>query len=192
MLFLRDGILLDGSRWVYRGRSFYTFRGGLTGHLHYKVPQMIAAFPHLYMHLRLLRLLRLPCLPDSLSVFLFLSNSPSVPFRSILNPLSLVVTLISLLYASLLHQIQTYDRRLAYSLHSSHSSATSRRESMMPTSEASRRVSLIPPNPTGYSVETGGTKVGAGVVKLGLGRRWERAGMYALSVAISFWVSENS
>ncbi|ORY34348.1 Ctr copper transporter family-domain-containing protein [Naematelia encephala] len=105
----------------------------------------------------------------------------------------ILVALISIFYAYLIHLVRNYDRRIAYSLYVDSRASTS--------SGSGRRETLIPPIPTGYSaIETGAAKnVGVYVdqelnlgylhsLSLSLQHRIARAGLYALSVAISFWL----
>ncbi|WWD22372.1 hypothetical protein CI109_106863 [Kwoniella shandongensis] len=105
----------------------------------------------------------------------------------------LIVILISLFYSYLLHYTKQYDRQIALTIYTSNttnnSSLANRRESSIPNSR--RESSLIPPVPSGYqSVVTveGGAANRIGITRLSLLTRVTRAGLYAISVAISFWL----
>ncbi|KAL7418895.1 copper transpport protein [Cryptotrichosporon argae] len=93
----------------------------------------------------------------------------------------LAIIALSISYAFLLSFIRHYDRTLAYGVYAD-SRGAGRRESAV-----ERRQSLIPPVPTGYSaVDAGAGKIG--ITKLPLQARVTRAGLYATSVAISFFL----
>ncbi|ODN75948.1 hypothetical protein L202_05929 [Cryptococcus amylolentus CBS 6039] len=99
----------------------------------------------------------------------------------------LIIIAISLFYSYLLHYIKQYDRQVAYNVYSSQQSGSaSRRDSNAGASSSG--AGLIPPIPVGY----GGAETGAvgkiGVTKLPLKIKITRAGLYATSVAISFWL----
>lgn len=77
--------------------------------------------------------------------------------------------IISTLYASLVHYIRNFDRRIAITLFTESKSAVNpaeRRQSMgvgllSADGGAGRRTSLIPPNQSGYSaIETGAGRMG--------------------------------
>ena len=81
---------------------------------------------------------------------------------------SLAVAVISIGYASLLHYIKTFDRRLAVALYTESKASVNpadRRASSLSVGllggDNGRRVSLIPPNQAGYSaIETGAGRMG--------------------------------
>ncbi|OCF38628.1 solute carrier family 31 (copper transporter), member 1 [Kwoniella heveanensis CBS 569] len=100
----------------------------------------------------------------------------------------LAVILISLFYSYLLHSIKSYDRRIALNIYQT--SQPNRRESSVPGLGGSsvRRESLIPPSPAGYNTVESGALNKMGVTKLSLQTRLARGGLYAVSVAISFWL----
>lgn len=82
---------------------------------------------------------------------------------------SLIIVIISTLYASLVHYIRNFDRRIAITLFTDSKSAVNpaeRRQSMgvgllSADGGAGRRTSLIPPNQSGYAaIETGAGRMG--------------------------------
>ncbi|KAK8845426.1 hypothetical protein IAR55_006139 [Kwoniella newhampshirensis] len=99
----------------------------------------------------------------------------------------LIVVLISLFYSYLLHSIKQYDRQIALTIYASSTSGGNRRESVAVGANA-RRESLIPPIPAGYQSVESGAANRIGVTKLSSKTRLTRAGLYATSVAISFWL----
>ncbi|KAK1926222.1 Ctr copper transporter family-domain-containing protein [Papiliotrema laurentii] len=104
----------------------------------------------------------------------------------------IVIIVISIFYASLLHYTRNFDKRIAINLFTesrTSAGAASRREShaagLLP--DAGRRQSLIPTSQSGYAaIETGAGRMG--LTRLNIGLRVTRGALYALSVAISFWL----
>ncbi|WVQ93839.1 hypothetical protein IAU59_000917 [Kwoniella sp. CBS 9459] len=101
----------------------------------------------------------------------------------------MAVILISLFYSYLLHSIKAYDRRIALNIYQT--SQPNRRESSVPGLgglSSRRESSLVPPVPAGYNTVESGALNKMGVTKLSLQTRLTRGGLYAISVAISFWL----
>jgi len=120
---------------------------------------------------------------------------------------SMVIIAISIIYAYILSSLRRLDRSIAHSFLTTSTPSNGRRESMYPTGDSRRGSSLIPPIPNSYGVvESGsGGKIGVYVfytlthviwtknlmirTKLPIQARLIRAGIYALLVAMSYWVS---
>ncbi|GFZ50720.1 hypothetical protein JCM24511_08478 [Saitozyma sp. JCM 24511] len=111
--------------------------------------------------------------------------------------LLILITLISIFYAYLLHTLRRLDKTLALTLLAdSRGGASGRREQGVASISGSggagvggstAGTGLIPPIPGGYqAIESSAGR--AGVVKLSLHARVKRAGLYALTVALSFWL----
>ncbi|WWD05871.1 hypothetical protein V865_003955 [Kwoniella europaea PYCC6329] len=96
----------------------------------------------------------------------------------------IAVIAISFGYSTLLKTIKSMDRKIALSVYQT--SAPNRRESVHPS--GIRRESSIPPVAGGYSAIEGGALAKVGMTRLSLSTRLTRAFLYALSVAISFWL----
>ncbi|KIR98160.1 solute carrier family 31 (copper transporter), member 1 [Cryptococcus deuterogattii 2001/935-1] len=94
----------------------------------------------------------------------------------------LVIIGISLFYSYLLHYIKDYDRHIAAAIYSSTQQGRRDRDG------SPAGTGLIPPVPAAY----GGIESGAfgriGNTRLPLNLRLIRAGLYAVTVAISFWL----
>ena len=120
---------------------------------------------------------------------------------------SMVIIAISIIYAYILSSLRRLDRSIAHSFLTTSTPVNGRRESMYPSGDSRRGSSLIPPIPNSYGVvESGsGGKIGVYVLytqthviwttilinrtKLPIQARLIRAGIYALLVAMSYWVS---
>ncbi|WVQ80452.1 hypothetical protein IAT38_002557 [Cryptococcus sp. DSM 104549] len=92
---------------------------------------------------------------------------------------------ISLFYSYLLHYIKNLDRQIAVTLYSG---AQPHRRERGERGEGSSGTGLIPPVPAGYNAVETGSANKIGVTRLPLSARVKRAGLYAISVAISFWL----
>ncbi|WVN87323.1 uncharacterized protein L203_102501 [Cryptococcus depauperatus CBS 7841] len=99
----------------------------------------------------------------------------------------LIIVGIALLYSYLLHYLKVYDLRVAASIYQTQ---TGRRgASGVERSEgASSTTGLISPAPCSYGVIENGAAGKAGLTRLRLRTRIVRASLYAVSVAISFWL----
>ncbi|ORX34636.1 Ctr copper transporter family-domain-containing protein [Kockovaella imperatae] len=100
-------------------------------------------------------------------------------FTMFLSCMAIIV--ISVGYASLNKYIHSYDKILAYRLRHQQSAQGGQGSDARPTN-------LIPPNPSSYGVIDSTVSKMNGPMKLPMGSRLIRAGLYAISVALSFWL----